>query len=522
MTIRGEGKVAIVLHAHLPYVRSDGGEEEVEERWLHEVLWECYLPLLTLLEHRAARSASGPPVTLSLSPTLLAMLGDPHHRAGFDAFTGTLGEIGARAARIPELRPAATDHLRRLEASTARWGAARRDLTRAFVELSGAGGVELLTTAATHAYLPSVLLPSTTRAQLRIGQRYFRASTGLTSRGLWLPECGYQERLSEDLTRSGAEFVVVEQLGLELARPTPPGAPLGAVVAGSGLVFFGRAADLVGRVWSRERGYPGHAAYREFHRDLADVAPATLPAGFVGPTGIRPLRVTGSEPKAPYDPAAASELARSHAREFASILGDALAASTAPDPIAVLAFDAELFGHWWWEGPVFLEALLEALGDRAVSLSGYLERDPALAVAEPAPSSWGDGGFSEVWTHPAAAHAVRVGHRAERRVAHVDSLVRDTPRAPVQRDARLWAIRELLQLQASDYPFMLRVGESVSFAERRLREHARNVDLLTEVAARATPMPSDAGVVAAIRRRRPLFTELDEDALADALDPFEA
>jgi 1,4-alpha-glucan branching enzyme len=114
-----------------------------------------------------------------------------------------------------------------------------------------------------------------------------------------------------------------------------------------------------------------------------------------------------------------------------------------------------------------------------------------------------------------------VGHRAERRVLYVDSIVRDTPRTPVQREARLWAIRELLQLEASDYPFLLSLGESTDFAEARLREHAQNVDRLTLVASRKMPEPGDDEVVRAVRERRPLFAELDEDALADALDPFE-
>jgi 1,4-alpha-glucan branching enzyme len=519
--LRNRGDVAIVLHAHLPYVRASRDEERVEEQWLYEAMWESYLPLADVIE-RAAGGAPHPRLTLSLSPTLLSMLGDAHYRAGFDAFTGGLDEVCARAEKSPKLAPAVRDHRARLTASRARWTAARRDLTRSFVDLATAGAMDLVTTCATHAFLPAVLTPAAARAQLRLGRRYFRAVTGLNAEGLWLPECGYAEKLLDDVARSGTGYVVLEQHGLDLARPRPEGVPLSPIVSPNGVAFFGRAADLVGLVWSAAHGYPGDPAYREFHADVERLLPEALPAGWIGPTGIRPLRVTGSDgPKEPYDPEVAAARARSHACDFVRALDAAFASSSATAPLAVLAFDAELFGHWWYEGPLFLESLLALLGERAVSLSEYLARDPELSVAEPATSSWGEGGFAGVWTHPRAAHAVRVGHRAERRVLYVDSIVRDTPRAPVQREARLWAIRELLQLEASDYPFLLSLGESTDFAEARLREHAQNVDRLTLVASRKTPEPGDADIVREVRERRPLFAELDEDALADALDPFE-
>ncbi len=518
---RNRGHVAIVLHAHLPYVRRSGDDERMEEQWLYEALWECYLPLLEVIE-RASERRADPCVTVSLSPTLLSMLGDPHHRRGFDAFAATLGETCSRAERHPRFGQAAAEHRYRLERSTARWLAASRDLPRAFVELGNAGRVELMTTAATHAFLPTLLLPGAVRAQVRLGRRYFSTVTGRTADGLWLPECGYDERLGSDIARAGVRYAILEEHGLDLARPRPLGVPFRPIVSPEGVAYFGRAADLVGLVWSSARGYPGHPAYREFHGDLSQLAPELVAPGWIGPTGIRPLAVTGgTEDKETYAPELAQKLALSHASDFVQHIDDALGASDCADPIAVLAFDAELFGHWWWEGPTFLAELLSLLGDRAISLSTYLDRDPEIVVAEPATSSWGEGGFAGVWTNPSAAHAIRTGHRAERRVHYVDTLVRDTPRTPVQREARLWAIRELMQLEASDYPFLLSLGESTDFAERRLFEHATNVDRLTRIASRQTPAQGDEDIVRAVRERRPLFAELDEDALADALDPFE-
>src|SRR5512139_1403682 len=129
--LRNRGEVAIVLHAHLPYVRASQNEERVEEQWLYEAMWESYLPLAEVIE-RAAAGAPHPRLTLSLSPTLLSMLGDAHYRAGFDAYCDSLEEVGARAEKSPKLAPAVRDHRARLAASRARWTAARRDLTRSF------------------------------------------------------------------------------------------------------------------------------------------------------------------------------------------------------------------------------------------------------------------------------------------------------------------------------------------------------------------------------------------------------
>lgn len=519
---RNRGHVAIVLHAHLPYVRRRGNDERVEEQWLYEALWESYLPLLEVLEGVGVGPGSiDPCLTLSLSPTLLSMLADPHHRSGFEAFAESLRDTCERAEQDPALSAAVADHRARLDRSVSRWRGAGRDLPRAFAELANAGRIELMTTAATHAYLPTLLAPAAARAQLRIGRRYFSQITGRAAGGLWLPECGYDERLGPEIARAGVRFAVLEEHGLDLARPRPGCVPFRPIASPDGVAYFGRAADLVGLVWSRSRGYPGHAGYREFHRDLSELRPDLLPPGWIGPTGVRPLAVGGSEKKEIYDPGLGRRLAISHAAELVQQVDDAMSAAGCADPLAVLAFDAELFGHWWWEGPAFLAEVLSLLGDRAISLSAYLDRDPELLIAEPATSSWGEGGFAGVWTHPAAAHAIRTGHRAERRVLYVDSLVRDTPRAPVQREARLWAIRELLQLEASDYPFLLTLGQSTDFAERRIFEHATNVDRLTRIASREAPAAGDDDVVRAIRERRPLFAELDEDALADALDPFD-
>ena len=532
------GDVAIVLHAHLPWTKHPEHATSLEEGWLYEALWECYLPLVGLLTRIAERGRrERPACTLSVSPPLACMLRDAHHRARFEAYADRLESRIARARADTSLEPfaAAIDaHAARLLASRATWKAWGGDVTRALAHLADAGVVELGTTSATHAYLPGLRSPAAVRAQLRLGIRHHLAVFGREPDALWLPECGFDERLADDVAACGARYTVLERHGLELAQPRPLHAPLEPIVGPGGVAYFGRDAELVERVWSRARGYPNDPAYREFHRDLGTNGPSALfdgdvdargPHGERLPSGLRPWAVTGSEDKRPYRPEPAALRAVADAADFACALERRLIASRSARPVSVLAFDAELFGHWWWEGPAFLEALVERLDGRdgrpaVTSLGGYLARDPELTVAMPAASSWGEGGFADVWASPSTAHLFRVSHRATRRLAHVDSIVRDQPSTALQRAARVLALREAQQLEASDFGFMLRAGEFVSYAESRLREHATNVEKLTAIATSDVASPEDEAFVLALEARGGPLSALDEDAFADALDAW--
>ncbi|MBK6519729.1 MAG: DUF1957 domain-containing protein [Polyangiaceae bacterium] len=506
------GRVAFVLHAHLPWLREPTEAIGSEERWLFEALWECYLPLVGVLESLEAPSSGAPLMTLSLSPTLMAMLRDPQLTPRFSRYAdGLEATFSERAKREPSWAAAAADHSARLARSRATFARVHGDVIGAFVALAEGGLIELATTAATHAFLPSLRTADAVRGQLRMGLRYFQAITKRLPRTVWLPECAYDERLEGILADSGIQATVLAEHGLLLATPRPPHGTDTPIVGEGPIAFFGQCQRLVDLVWSRERGYPADADYREFYAPVTDDG------------SLKPYRVTGgSGPKLPYDPARAALRVAEHANHFLSAAARAVDASLAPEPVFVVAFDAELFGHWWWEGPAFLEAVLRALADRdlASSLGAYLDTDPLLPVARPATSTWGRGGYAEVWTHPSSSHAARLLHRAEQRVLAVDAIVRDTPRTETQRRARLWAIRELFLLQASDYAFMLRTGECATFAQDKLFEHATAIEALCEVATRAAEAPSDRATIERWIRRRPVFSELDEDAWSDTFDPW--
>jgi 1,4-alpha-glucan branching enzyme len=542
------GHVALVLHAHLPWVRHPEHQRPLEERWLHEAIWESYLPLIEVLD-RLAHDGVRVGLTLSISPPLAAMLADDLLRARFSDHLGRLERLAAALAEGPSLEPRARAvmpfYQRRLGEVHAVWDRVRGDVVGALRAHQQAGRVELMTSTATHAYLPGLLAaPASIRAQLRLGLRGFAAISGARPRGLWLPECAFDPRLGPDLAAAGVRYTILDAHGLDLARPRPPSGVLAPVLGPSGVAFFARDPDAARDVWSRQIGYPGDPWYREFYRDVGFDLPESALPGELGPggtrlmTGLKPYRITGpGGDKQPYDPEAALDRAREHARHFVA-KREAIAQSAAGHvaaPLLVAPFDAELFGHWWFEGPTFLEHVLRELDASAragrigsITLGGYLERFPELPVAEPAPSSWGEGGFGEVWAGPEAARLWRHVHHTEgavraavERCRHV---VRDEghPQTPggVAGRALDQAIRELLLLEASDWAFMLRRGEMTPYAEARVRTHAGRATRLAGLALAESVAPADAAWVSAVCDRDPFLSVLSGDRIRDAFDAW--
>ena len=529
------GHVAIVLHAHLPYVRHPEHPRSLEERWLHEALWECYLPLLDVLD-RLVRDAIDFALTISISPPLAAMLKDELLCSRFEKHLARLEALVAREhdrlAGDRALAPVVALYQDRLARCRARWDTIHGDVVGALVAHADAGRVELWTTSASHAYLPGLKSPDAVRAQLRLGLRAFEALAGRRAAGLWLPECAYDPRFDADLAQAGVPVTVLDAHGLELARPRPPLGVRAPILGPSGVAFFGRDPEASRDVWSRREGYPGDPWYREFYRDIGFDLPVEDLDGEVGPfgarvmTGLKYHRITGGTgEKAPYDRAAALDRVREHAADFTRRRAAALAASApAHAPIVVAPYDAELFGHWWFEGPEFLEAVLRELDPakggeiRAVTIGAYLARHPDSFVAEPASSSWGEGGFGEVWAGPAVAALWRHVHHAERQV--IAALGRSRRATGLPGRALDQAIREVLLLQASDWAFMRSRGEMVEYAERRVRAHVARASRLAALASASEVTAEDASWISAVCAQDRFLSELTGEAIRDAFDPW--
>ena len=478
--------LALVLHAHLPWIRHEEHPDFLEERWLFESLRECYLPLLLALERIAA---AGHPfrAALSLSPTLRAMWADPLLQRRFARYMDAAIEFAERQChRLRDdarVHGAARHHLDRAREVAAHWnGPCRRNPIGRFVELQHAGVLELFTTSATHAVLPLYRdVAAAARAQITLGMDTFASDTGFSARGFWLPECSYHPALDEDLAAAGVQYTFLDTHGLAHAHPAAERGVFAPACNARGLAFFARDPELTRRVWSAAEGYPGHPDYREFYKDLGHEVPegelgrAAGPAGVRVDSGMKLWRVTGRDAeKQPYQRAAALARAREHAAEFAHHAAQrARAAQEHMDRPALLVapFDAELFGHWWYEGPEWIEALAQAAETadlEMVTPSDWLERHPRLQVVEPAESSWGRGGAHEPWILPVNQWMRDGAADAARRLVQACGDSTALPKTPDARRTRERALsqaaRHVLLAMSSDWPFMAAGGTTTEFA----------------------------------------------------------
>ena len=496
-----------LLHAHLPYV-ADGPEQD----WLFEAMAETYVPLLATLE-RMQGHCRGPLLALSFSPVLCEMLAadQTHARLGayLDERIAAAGAAVASAGSAEEAG-AARFYVGLYERTQTRAASlTHRGLLGAFRDLEAGGVVELLTTAATHALLPLLANSQSVRAQLATAREAHQRHFGKPPRGLWLPECGYAPGLEEAAAAEGFDYLFLAGHGVLDADPRPQCGPFAPVVLPNRVAAFPLDADSGQRVWNRHAGYPGSPWYREFHRDLG------FERARPRRRGIGLHRVTGDVPlheKAWYDPQHATDQARLDAGDFVRYVQEqahALAGELGVAPLVTVAFDAELFGHWWLEGVDFLEAVLRGLSepDDAVSLatpSEFLARAGRLQRVQPAASTWGRGGYFATWLDPSNDWIYPLLHRAEERLIELAN-GHNTPDALLRR-ALNQAARELMLAQSSDWPFMMSQGDKGEYAARRIRQHLdRFESLAQQISSAAVDVPGLRGLEA----KDTVFPQLD-------------
>ncbi|MBI5481468.1 MAG: DUF1957 domain-containing protein [Deltaproteobacteria bacterium] len=488
-----KGYLALVLHAHLPYVRHPEHERFLEEDWLYEGVTETYVPLVDVMD---GWDRDGVPwrLTMSLTPPLCAMLGDPLLRDRCAAHLQRLSELcGKEVVRTRfdgHLSYLARHYRERIDAVLATWRRHDGDLVAAFRGHQDRGNLEVLTCAATHAYLPLMAHePRAVWAQIKVAVDDYVRHFGRPPRGIWLPECGYVPGLDVVLRDAGLRFFVMDAHGILLADPRPRYgnfAPL--FCPRSGVAAFGRDLESSVQVWSKERGYPGDPVYREFYRDVGYdlpfdyVAPYVQPTGARKNTGIKYHRVTGDVDlgdKQLYDPYWARERAAEHAGNFLFNRGrqiEWLAERMGRPPLVLSPYDAELLGHWWYEGPWWLDYLVRRAGRgqhpfELMHLAGYLEQNPTQQRSQPAQSSWGDKGYHEYWLNDTNSWIYPHLDRAAERMA---LLARTHTRTDgLAARALNQAARELLLAQSSDWAFIMKSGTMVDYATGRTRSHLR-------------------------------------------------
>jgi 1,4-alpha-glucan branching enzyme len=542
----------LALHSHLPYVLNHGRWPHGSD-WLCEAALDTYLPLIQALRRLEADGVAAP-VTIGVTPVLANQLASPASVGEMEAFFAQ--RLLACDEAPASLAATAEDHLLPLvDFWRARLTALRRlfheiggDIIAALRSLEGAGRLEIITSAATHGFLPLLARDESIRLQLAIGRTEHRRYFGRDPQGVWLPECAYRPRgpwqpwhtapragirrgIEEHLGDAGFRYFFVDSHLASAGRPLgiygdPGGDRTASTPSEPGLgiahrspyatyqVAHARVAPGIAalvrdprssmQVWSRFQGYPGDGRYLEFHK-------------MRWPGGLKLWRVTGGDvdlgAKQPYDPEAALEASGGHADHFAGLLAE-IAAGERPrrDGVIVAPFDTELFGHWWFEGPDWLASVYRALardprGIRPVTASRHLAEHPAKQTIRLPSGSWGANGDFSMWLGAATVWTWE-------RLWPLEETFWDTAHGaianPAARPVLAQAARELLLAQASDWQFIISTGAAADYAERRFREHCDDASqLLAALAPEAADrLPWAQERAEALARRDDLFPDV--------------
>lgn len=485
-----KGYLCIILHAHLPFVRHPEHEFFLEEDWLYEAITETYVPLIDVFDGLIDDGVDFR-LTMVITPTLSAMLEDPLLQSRYVRHISRLIELAdkeiERTRYEPHFNRLAWMYRQRFERARYVFETRyRRNLLLAFKKFMDIGKLEIMACAATHAFLPlHQLHPPTIRTQINLGVESYARTFGRQPTGCWLPECGYFPGVDEYLRDAGIRYFIVESHGLLFGSPRPRFGTYAPVFCeGTGVAAFARDVESSKQVWSAKEGYPGDFDYREFYRDIGYdldfdyIRPYIQPTGQRKNTGIKYYRITGAtDRKEPYFPEVAREKAAIHAGNFMFNRErqiEHLFATLGRKPVIVAPYDAELFGHWWFEGPEWLNFLIrKSVFDqkvfRLVTPSEYLRENPTNQLLKISMSSWGWKGYNEVWLEGSNDWIYRHLRKAALRMTE---LALSFPQADgILKRALNQAARELLLAQSSDWPFIMKTRSMVEYAVRRFKTH---------------------------------------------------
>lgn len=485
--ILSRGYLALVLHNHLPFVRHPEHDEFLEERWFFEATLETYLPILKTLEnlHKDGIDFN---ITLSFSPTLLSMFNDELLQKRLQRHIEKLLELGEKEIKrtygLPE-NPLARMYKEKLEDLYQFYlERCQGNLINFLNELDSTGKIELITCAATHGFLP-FMRKEAVEVQVATAVNVFNKFFNKNPSGMWLPECAYVPGLEKILHKYGIRYFFLDTHGVLYAdSPHIKRSVYAPIQCPNGVLAFGRDPESSKQVWSKDEGYPGDYYYREYYRDIGYDLPLDYVAPYIHPDGIRLntgfkyYRITGkTNHKELYEPQVAREKVAEHAGNFMfnrEKQVEYLATMMDRMPLVVAPFDAELFGHWWFEGPMWLDMLLRKIhydqdNIKTISPSNYLKMYPENHITQPAMSSWGDKGYFEVWLNGSNDWLYRHLHKA---ADFMVELADKFPQAQGElKKALQQAARELLLAQASDWAFIMKTDTMVEYAKKRTIDH---------------------------------------------------
>lgn len=520
-----QGYLCLVLHAHLPFVRHPEFDDFLEEDWLYEAITETYIPLLDLFEQLENDGVDWR-LTMSVSPTLAAMLADPLLQYRYVRKLDNLLQLAAKELDRTRWQPqfhclAQMYHDRFLRCRQVFVNQYDHQLLSGFRRFLHSGKLELITCAATHGFLPLMLNDKAARAQIELGCREFERHFGRRPRGIWLPECGYRPGIDPMLCDSGIEYFFTDAHGVLFAEPRPKyGVYAPIICPDSGVAVFARDTESSKQVWSALEGYPGDFQYREFYRDVGFdldfdyLRPHLHDTGIRSNLGIKYYKITGPTPhKQPYVRDDALRKAAEHAGNFMFNREKQVewlyGVMNGRKPIVVAPYDAELFGHWWFEGPDWLNYLFRKIcfdqnTIKTITVPEYLREEPRNQLSRPSFSSWGVKGYCEVWLEGSNDWIYRHLHEAADRMVELATQHPDAD--GVLRRALNQAARELMLAQSSDWAFIMKTGTMVAYAVERTRVHVLNFICLYEQIRRGD---IDDDWLGKLEARHNLFPQID-------------
>ncbi len=484
-----KGYLAIVLHSHLPFVKHPEEDYFLEENWLYEAITETYLPLYIAFE-KLRKEGVKFQITMSITPPLLNMLTDDLLMVRYTRYLDsrvdlTKEELGKKHTRA---------EIKNLNFYFERFSILKDifenelnfDVLSGFKKLQEEGFIEIITCTATHEILPLELNEQSRKVQVEMGVKEYERIFKRKPRGIWLGECAYTRGVDKILADNDIYFTLLDTHGVLYADPSPVYGVHSPIISEAGVAFFGRDPDASKQVWSAEEGYPGDFNYREFYKDIAYEIPETEvrkylhPAGFRFDSGIKMHRITGKVPlgeKDPYDREKAMRVAEMHSGNFMFNMEketEYLLDIMEKEPIIVAPFDTELFGHWWFEGPDFLEHLLREIYKyskriETITPYNYLRKYPVNQLSQPAPSTWGDGGYFRVWLNEKTdwiyPHIHVIGEKM------IESAEKFTKPLLLQKRVLNQMARELMLAQSSDWAFLITVGTAINYATQMEKFH---------------------------------------------------
>ena len=488
-----KGYFTFVLHTHIPYVRKHG-KWPFGEEWLYEAMAETYIPLLMELE-RLREKDVGFQLVIGITPVLAEQLRDEYVKLEFQRYMERKLESMEEDLQSGKYDERAVSYmLTYFREVFDYWKKIRGDIIGELKKLQDEGHLEIITSAATHGYLPLLLRDEAIESQLANGVLTYEKHFGKRPRGIWLPECAYRSEgkwelpmgrmvyrkgLEKFLERYGLGFFFVES---NLIDEGPISKGYGEVtlaetekttlrpyfIKGSNVAVFARNRETGHQVWSAHYGYPGDFWYREFHKKAEK-------------SGGQYWRITGKDvdlgEKEFYDPKKALERVEEHAKHFISLVKSLLEnheSRFGEKGIVVSPYDTELFGHWWFEGIKWLGRVLELMdqeGIKTTTISAYLETyEGERREIELPEGSWGKDSDHSTWWNPEVEWMWEHVYAAEDRMVSMAS--RYYGRDSLGDRALEQLARELLLLESSDWPFLVTTGQAREYGRRRLFEHA--------------------------------------------------